>query len=68
MEAAVANDREQIAVRRESAAAMLDISLDSFDRHVRPEVAPIRRGRLVLFAVDDLKAWVGDNARSYEER
>lgn len=46
-----------IAVPRLDASALLGMSPDSFDRYVRPEIAVIRRGRMLLYRVDDLAAW-----------
>lgn len=43
------------------AAAALGISRDSFDRHVRPDVRLIRRGKLVLVAVRELERWAETN-------
>jgi hypothetical protein len=39
------------------AAVALDVSPDYFDKHIRPELRLIRRGRLVLVAVDELQRW-----------
>jgi hypothetical protein len=47
----------RVAVSREEAAASLGLSLDSFERHVQPELRMIRRGRLVLVPVAELERW-----------
>lgn len=52
-----------ICVQRQRGAALLDISTDSFLRYVEPEVSVIRRGRLRLFLVSDLKTWAEGSAR-----
>jgi hypothetical protein len=41
---------------------MLSMSTDSFERYVQPHVKAIRRGRLVLFEVEELRRWCRDNA------
>lgn len=48
----------------EEAAAALGVSPDYFDKHIRPELRLIRRGRLVLASVAELECW----ARSNEAR
>lgn len=48
---------EPVAVDLETAAAMLDMSPDSFDRYVRPHIKVIRRGRLRRVPVAELKRW-----------
>ncbi len=53
---------EPILVRPEDAAAALSISRDFFDQYVAPEVACVRRGRLKLYAVADLREWAVTNA------
>ncbi len=47
----------RIALTREEAAAALGMSLDSFERHVQPDLRLIRRGRLRLVAVRELERW-----------
>ena len=47
----------RVALTREEAAAALGISLDSFERHVQPELRLIRRGRLRLVPVHELERW-----------
>lgn len=46
-----------ITVNRDEAAAALGVSVDSFDRHIRPQLPVIRLGRMVLFAVGELEQW-----------
>jgi len=50
----------RLALTRAEAAAALGISLDSFERHVQPEVKLVRRGRLRLVAVSELQRWLGE--------
>ena len=46
-----------VAVTVEEAAAMLSMSRDSFDRHVRADLRLIRRGRLIRVPVSELARW-----------
>ncbi|MEJ7787409.1 MAG: hypothetical protein WKF96_21605, partial [Solirubrobacteraceae bacterium] len=46
-----------IALGKPEAAAALSMSVDSFERHVQPELRVIRRGRLRLFAIAELERW-----------
>lgn len=58
----------RVALTRLEAAASLGISLDSFERHVQPEIGLIRRGRLVLVPVAELVRWaeIAVDARTRE--
>lgn len=47
----------RVALTREEAAAALGMSLDSFERHVQPELRLIRRGKLRLVPVRELERW-----------
>jgi hypothetical protein len=47
----------RIALTRDEAAAALGMSLDSFERHVQPELRLIRRGKLRLVPVRELERW-----------
>jgi hypothetical protein len=51
-----------IAVTREIAAEMLGMSVDSFERYVQPEISLIRRGKLRLVPVEELRGWCEANA------
>jgi hypothetical protein len=51
-----------ITLTKPAAAAALGISTDSFERHVQPHIAVIRRGRLRLFPVAELERWAHKNA------
>jgi excisionase family DNA binding protein len=44
------------------AASALGISRDFFDKHVKPELKLIRRGRLVLVPVRELERWAEASA------
>jgi hypothetical protein len=51
-----------IAVTREVAAGMVGMSVDSFERYVQPEIRLIRRNRLRLVPVEELRRWCEANA------
>lgn len=55
-------DDGRLALTRAEAADALGISVDTFERHVQPEIRVIRRGRLRLIPVAELEAWVDRNA------
>jgi hypothetical protein len=52
----------RVALSREEAAASLGMSLDSFERHVQPELRMIRRGKLRLVPVHELERWAEASA------
>ena len=52
----------RLAVTRAEAAAALGMSINSFERHVQPELRVIRRGSLRLFPVRELERWLEANA------
>jgi len=54
----------RVALNREDAAAALGISLDSFERHVQPDLRMVRRGKLRLVAVAELERWADENAQA----
>lgn len=51
-----------ITVSRTNAAAMLDMSVDSFERYVQPQLRIVRCGRMRLFPVVELERWARENA------
>lgn len=55
---------DPVLVDRTTAAAMMGMSLDSFERYVQPELRIVRRGRLRLVPVDELKRWGQTNAEA----
>ncbi len=57
-----ARDIPRFALSQPEAAAALDMSLDSFQRHVAPDLAVIRKGRLRLYPVREIERWVSENA------
>ncbi|MGI8921112.1 MAG: hypothetical protein ACR2HD_05500 [Solirubrobacteraceae bacterium] len=52
----------RVALTRVEAAAALAMSIDSFERHVQPDVRMIRRGKLRLVPVAELERWAIENA------
>jgi hypothetical protein len=52
----------RVALSRDEAAASLGVSLDSFERHVQPDLRLIRRGRLRLVPVSELERWAAEQA------
>lgn len=68
-DAAVGNRNIRLALSKPDAAAALDISVNSFERHVQPELRVVRRGKLRLFPVAELERWLRENSeRVFEER
>lgn len=53
---------EPVAVARPDAARMLGMSMDSFERYAQPYLRCIRRGRLRLYPVAELRRWASENA------
>jgi excisionase family DNA binding protein len=54
--------KRRLALSSDEAAETLGISRDSFDRHVKPELRIVRRGRLVLVPVVELERWLERSA------
>lgn len=52
----------RLALPRAEAAAALGMSLDSFERYVQAEVRLVRRGRMRLVPISELKRWLTENA------
>jgi hypothetical protein len=44
------------------------MSVDSFERHVQPDLKLIRRGKLRLVPVTELQRWAGENAERVVKR
>ena len=51
-----------LAVSREQAAALLSVSVDTFDRRVLPDLRVVNKGRRVLVPVRELEVWLEANA------
>jgi hypothetical protein len=43
---------------RKEAADYMRVSEGTFDRHIAPEIQPVRIGRQLFYLVVDLEAWV----------
>ena len=52
----------RVTLTKPEAAAALGISVDSFERHVQPELRVIRRGRIRLVPMRELERWAAENA------
>jgi hypothetical protein len=55
-------DPQPIALTRQAAASALDVSVSTFDQHIRPELKAIRRGATVLYPVAALERWAIESA------
>jgi excisionase family DNA binding protein len=51
----------RLALTRQEAAAALGVSLDSFERHIQPDLKLVRRGKLRLVHVAELERWLDQN-------
>ena len=58
----------RVALSRQEAAVSLGMSIDSFERHVQPELRLIRRGKLRLVPVAELERWADESAESVFRR
>jgi hypothetical protein len=59
----------RLAYSKSEAAIALGISINSFERHVQPELRVVRRGKLRLFPATELERWLRENAElTLEER
>lgn len=52
----------KLLLTKAQAADTLSMSVDSFERHVQPDLKLVRRGRLVLVPVVELERWVSTHA------
>jgi hypothetical protein len=53
----------RLAVTRAEAARALGVSINSFERHVQPELRIVRRGKLRLIPVSEIERWLEENAQ-----
>ena len=53
----------RLALTRSEAAATLGMSINSFERHVQPELRLLRIGAKVLVPVAELERYAAENAR-----
>lgn len=54
----------RLAMTRAEAARALGVSINSFERHVQPELRIVRRGKLRLIPVREIERWLEENAES----
>lgn len=52
----------RLALTRQEAAAALGMSINSFERHVQPELRLVRRGKLRLIPVREIERWLEQNS------
>ena len=52
----------RLALSRPEAADALGMSLDSFERHVQPQLRLVRYGRMRLIPIRELERWLELNA------
>jgi len=52
----------RLALTRPEAATALGMSVNSFERHVQPELRLVRRGKLRLIPVAEIERWLDQNA------
>lgn len=51
-----------LAVSREQAAALLSVSVDTFERRVLPDLRVVQVGRRQLVPIRELEAWLASNS------
>lgn len=51
-----------LALRRAEAAAALGVSLETFDQHIRPTLAAVQVGTVVLYPVADLQRFLTEHS------
>jgi hypothetical protein len=59
---ALASESARLSVRREEAARILGIGIDSLDTHVLPEIRTVRLNRMVLVPLEELRRWLARRA------
>jgi excisionase family DNA binding protein len=55
-------DPNQIAVKLPNAAKLLDVSPDTFDRHIRASLKVLQVGSTVLVSLAELHQWAEANS------
>jgi hypothetical protein len=53
-----------LALRRAEAAAALGVSVETFDAHVRPHVAHVQVGNVMVYPRVELERFLAQNARA----
>ena len=59
---------KRLAMTRPEAVRALGVSINSFERHVQPELRIVRRGKLRLIPVREIERWLEENAEWTLER
>lgn len=52
----------RLALTKTEAAEALGMSINSFERHVQPELRLVRRGKLRVIPVSEIERWLDENA------
>lgn len=58
----------RVALTREEAAAAIGLSLDSFERHVQPNIRMVYAGRKRLVPIGELERWCEQQAKRQAPR
>ncbi len=53
-----------LAVRREAAADAIGVSVETFDKHIRPSLPVVRLGTVRVYPVAELERWLAEHADS----
>jgi hypothetical protein len=51
-----------LALRREAAAEALGVSVESFDRYIRPTLPVVRLGSVRVYPVPAIERWLAEHA------
>jgi hypothetical protein len=52
-----------LALRRAEAAAALGVSLETFDAHIRPHIAAVQIGTVVVYPRTELERFLNEHAQ-----
>lgn len=52
----------RLALTKAEAADALGMSINSFERHVQPELRLVRRGKLRVIPISEIERWLDSNA------
>ena len=52
----------RLALTKAEAADALGMSINSFERHVQPELRLVRRGKLRVIPISEIERWLESNA------
>jgi hypothetical protein len=56
-----------LALRRAEAAASVGVSVEVFDRHIRPHLPAVRIGGVTVYIVAALQSWLSHSAATVHE-